>query len=296
MEATPKRDNMGRLRPGTLISYGYIGNVLTVLGQCFDVAMQERPPLLDLNPATGIRLPKQDRREMFFLDNAAAYAALRCAMHAHFRPLLDFLVGTGARYGEAARPARAPPASGRRPSLRRHPAGAEVARQEVDARPAEDAVLDPPHPAAGQAGAGAASTGRGQGAGGLRVQHGRGQARRPAAPRQLPQAVLEGGRGRRRRRRAEGHPYPRPAAHPLLCAGEAPVVVAKRLGHSSTTTTQDIYGHITTESDDRAITIVDGLLPDVLARDEQGATVVTLSPAEEQMPEFDIDDADDLAA
>ncbi|MBB3082721.1 site-specific integrase [Geodermatophilus sabuli] len=82
----------------------------------------------------------------------------------------------------------------------------------------------------------------------------------------------------------------------LLCAGEAPIVVAKRLGHSSTTTTQDVYGHITTESDDRATTIVDGLLPDVLARDEQGATVVTLTPAEEQMPEFDIDDADDLAA
>jgi GAF domain-containing protein len=38
---------------------------------------------------------------MFFL-NAAAYAALRGAMNAHFHALLDFLVGTGARYGEAA--------------------------------------------------------------------------------------------------------------------------------------------------------------------------------------------------
>jgi integrase len=39
---------------------------------------------------------------MHFLNDAAAYAALRSAMHDHFGPLLDFLVGTGARYGEAA--------------------------------------------------------------------------------------------------------------------------------------------------------------------------------------------------
>jgi hypothetical protein len=39
---------------------------------------------------------------MHFLKDAAAYAALRGAMQCHFQPLLDFLVGTGARYGEAA--------------------------------------------------------------------------------------------------------------------------------------------------------------------------------------------------
>jgi hypothetical protein len=59
--------------------------------------LDERPPLLDINPARGIRLPKQDRREMHFLNNAAAYAALWEAMHPHFRPLLDFL--TPLRWG-----------------------------------------------------------------------------------------------------------------------------------------------------------------------------------------------------
>jgi integrase len=101
MKATPKRNDQGRLRPGTPLSYKFIKNVLVVLGQCFELALEERSPLLDIDPARGIRLPKQDRREMFFLNDAAAYA-LREAMHPHFRPLLDFLVGTGARYGEAA--------------------------------------------------------------------------------------------------------------------------------------------------------------------------------------------------
>ena len=39
---------------------------------------------------------------MHFLENAAAYQLLSAAMDEHFRPLLDFLVGTGARFGEAA--------------------------------------------------------------------------------------------------------------------------------------------------------------------------------------------------
>jgi integrase len=82
----------------------------------------------------------------------------------------------------------------------------------------------------------------------------------------------------------------------LLSAGVAPLVVAARLGHSSATTTQNVYGHVTTEADDRAIDIVDGQLPEVLARDDEGATVIQLSEAEERLPEFDIDDEDDVAA
>ncbi|MGY2084311.1 tyrosine-type recombinase/integrase [Blastococcus sp. SYSU DS0539] len=82
----------------------------------------------------------------------------------------------------------------------------------------------------------------------------------------------------------------------LLSAGVAPLVVAARLGHSSATTTQNVYGHITTEADDRAIDIVDGRLPEVLARDDAGATVIELTAAEQRLPEFDIDDEDDVAA
>ena len=83
----------------------------------------------------------------------------------------------------------------------------------------------------------------------------------------------------------------------LLSAGVAPLVVAARLGHSSATTTQNVYGHITTEADDRAIDIVDGRLPEVLARDDEGATLVELTADEERLPVFeDIDDEDDVAA
>jgi hypothetical protein len=74
------------------------------------------------------------------------------------------------------------------------------------------------------------------------------------------------------------------------------VVVAARLGHSSATTTQNVHGHITAEADDRAIGVVDGRLPAVLARDKQGATVLQLTAVDKQLPEFDIDDEDDLAA
>jgi integrase len=82
----------------------------------------------------------------------------------------------------------------------------------------------------------------------------------------------------------------------LLSAGVAPLVVAARLGHSSATTTQNVYGHVTVEANDQAIDIVDGRLPEVLARDDEGATVIQLSEAEQRLPEFDIDDEDDVAA
>jgi len=299
METTPKRDNMKRLRPGTVLSYAYIEKVLTVLGQCFQLAIEERPPLLDVNPARGIRLPKQDRREMHFLDDAAAYAALRDAMHEHFRPLLDFLVGTGARYGEAAGllvrhlhlDAARPYVDIRlalkwrgkkwklgRPktksSIRRillSPKLVEVLRPRVLGKSPDDYVFnmvegkrnDPLH-------------------------HGNFRNRYwaeavTAASAGVPQAMRI-------------HDLRHTHAAWLLCAGEAPVVVAKRLGHSSTTTTQDVYGHITTESDDRAINIIDGRLPDVLVRDTKGATLLTLTMEESRLPEFDIDDDDDLAA
>jgi integrase len=299
MEVTPKRDNMGRLRPGTVLSYAYIKKVLTVLGQCFQLAIEERPPLRDVNPARGIRLPKQDRREMHFLDDAAAYAALRDAMHEHFRRLLDLLVGTGARYGEAAgllvrhlhldaarlyvdirlaRKWRGKKWKLGRPktksSIRRillSPKLVEVLRPRILGKGPDDYVFnmvegkpsDPLHH------------------GNFRNRYWAEAVR--AASTGVPQAMRI-------------HDLRHTHAAWLLCAGEAPVVVAKRLGHSSTTTTQDVYGHITTESDDRAITIIDGRLPDVLARDAQGATPLKLTMEENRLPEFDIDDDDDLAA
>jgi hypothetical protein len=89
MLAKERRNNAGRPIAGALLSMKFVDNVLTVLGQCFDLAVTERPALLEVNPAKEIRLPKHDRREMHFLDDAATYATLRGAMTVHFQPLLD---------------------------------------------------------------------------------------------------------------------------------------------------------------------------------------------------------------
>jgi integrase len=102
MLAKERRNNVGRPIAGSVLSIKFIKNVKAVLSQCFDFAIEQRPAPIEVNPARGIRLPKQDRREMHFLQDEQAYLELRCQMHAHFQPVLDFLVGTGARYGEAA--------------------------------------------------------------------------------------------------------------------------------------------------------------------------------------------------
>ena len=102
MLAKERRNNVGRPIAGSVLSIKFIKNVKAVLSQCFDFAIEQRPAPIEVNPARGIRLPKQDRREMHFLQDEQAYLALRCQLHAHFQPVLDFLVGTGARYGEAA--------------------------------------------------------------------------------------------------------------------------------------------------------------------------------------------------
>jgi integrase len=84
----------------------------------------------------------------------------------------------------------------------------------------------------------------------------------------------------------------------LLSAGVSIYLVARRLGHSSTSTTIDIYGHLTTEAMDGVLEVVDQHLPDVvdLETARKKAEQVRLTAVEKQLPEFDIDDWDDLAA
>jgi integrase len=58
---------------------------------------------LPKNPAKGIRLPRgqeADRAEMRLLT-PAEFAEIEAAMAEHYRPLIRFLIGTGARWGEA---------------------------------------------------------------------------------------------------------------------------------------------------------------------------------------------------
>lgn len=52
------------------------------------------------NPCDKIRLPRWDRQEMVFLE-PGEYAILRDAVTEYWRPLVDFLVTSGARWGEA---------------------------------------------------------------------------------------------------------------------------------------------------------------------------------------------------
>ena len=66
--------------------------------------------------------------------------------------------------------------------------------------------------------------------------------------------------------------------------------------NSTITTTSDVHGHLSTEADDRALASIDRRLPAVVAVDEKGAEIVRLHRAEKQLPEFDVDDDDDLAA
>jgi len=117
MLAKERRNNVGRPIAGSVLSIKFIRNVLAVLGQCFDFAIEQRPAPIEVNPARGIRLPKQDRREMHFLQDEQAYLELRYQMHAHFQPVLDFSsapvhrpAASGLRRRRTVRPRCGPPA------------------------------------------------------------------------------------------------------------------------------------------------------------------------------------------
>jgi hypothetical protein len=58
-----RRNNVGNPMVGTVLSVKFIKNVITVLAQTFDMAIQARPALLEVNPARHIQLPKTDARE-----------------------------------------------------------------------------------------------------------------------------------------------------------------------------------------------------------------------------------------
>lgn len=292
-----KLDNQGREREGTLLSIKFISNVLTVLAACFDSVQDEIPG--HTNPARRVCLPKQDRREMFFLVDAAAYARLRMSIEPHFRPLLDFLVGTGARYGEAAGllvrnldlDASVPHVNIRqalkwrgkkwklgRPKTRSSrrridlpPKLVEVLRALVQGKGPDDHVFTMVE--------------------GGPLHHGNFTNRyfRPAVAAASSASLAVPARLR-------VHDLRHTHAAWLLCAGTPVIVVARRLGHSSTSTTQDVYGHVTPDADGRSVEVADRMLPEFLALDEVGAHVLPERAEEKQLPEFDIDDDDDLAA
>lgn len=78
-----------------------VKNAYGILATCLKVAMQDG--LLPVLPTQGIRLPRRTEHtstEMRFLDYDE-WDRLHAALPEHYRPLFTFLIGTGARWGEA---------------------------------------------------------------------------------------------------------------------------------------------------------------------------------------------------
>lgn len=78
-----------------------VRNAFGVLSSCLKAAALDG--LIEAAPTRGIKLPRRtdhQATEMRFLDHDE-WARLHAALPAHYRPLFTFLVGTGARWGEA---------------------------------------------------------------------------------------------------------------------------------------------------------------------------------------------------
>lgn len=87
------RNANGRMPSGKTVAnkHGYLAGALNTA--------VERGHLKS-NPCDKIRLPRWDRTEMVFLE-PPEYKVLREAISEYWRPLVDFLVTSGARWGEA---------------------------------------------------------------------------------------------------------------------------------------------------------------------------------------------------
>ena len=75
-----------------------VKNKRDFLSGALKAAVKDR--VIGHNPAEDVRNPRWDRREMVFLTTAE-FQTLLAAVPAHWRPLVEFLVATGARWSEA---------------------------------------------------------------------------------------------------------------------------------------------------------------------------------------------------
>jgi integrase len=100
-----------RLRNGNPASGKTVGNKHGYLAGALNVAVQRGH--LKANPCDHVDLPSWDRAEMCFLE-PDEYQIVRAAVTEYWRPLVDFLVVSGARWSEATalRPADVNRASG----------------------------------------------------------------------------------------------------------------------------------------------------------------------------------------
>lgn len=240
--------------------HGYLAGALN---------MAVRRGLIPGNPCDHTKLPRWDRAEMVFLE-ADEYAVLKAAVPEYWRPLVEFLVTSGARWSEA---------TALRPS-------------DVDRRACTVRIVK------------AWKTG----AGGYRL--GVPKTKKSVRTINIPRVVVDSltysgewlftnsGRGRRNEdgpvrihsftpnvwtpavdRAIEAGLAKRPRIHDLrhtcaswlIQAGRPLPAVQAQLGHESITTTSDIYGHLDRSSgQDNA---------DVLAAVISGRSAATVSPS-----------------
>lgn len=205
--------------------------------------------LIPANPCARVRLPRWNRQEIMFLSKED-YAQLKNALTEYWRPLVEFLVSTGCRFGEAA--ALQPAHVDRKAHTVRivqawkySSAGYEIgvpktkrSVRTINVDPALLEQLDYSH----------AWLFVNRDGGPVRIHGFHPRVWRPAVER----SGLD--------------PWPR--IHDLrhthaswLIAGNVPLpVIQRRLGHESITTTIDLYGHLDRSADKLAAEAIKGFI------------------------------------
>jgi hypothetical protein len=98
----PTHDRSGNPVPGTVLADKTRRNIEALVSQIFNFALRYDPlPLLGRNPCTPLGLTVPEAVECVWLERSAAELLLAC-LDPHFVVLVQFLLGTGVRWGEAA--------------------------------------------------------------------------------------------------------------------------------------------------------------------------------------------------
>lgn len=98
----PTHDRSGNPVPGTVLADKPRRNIEALVSQIFNFALRYDPlPLLGRNPCTPLGLTVPEAVECVWLERSAAELLLAC-LDPHFVVLVQFLLGTGVRWGEAA--------------------------------------------------------------------------------------------------------------------------------------------------------------------------------------------------
>jgi hypothetical protein len=100
--AKPRLYGSGKSIEGSHLSGKMIRNIVAHLNSVFEWALDTDDTLAIRNPCRGLSLASVTRREMLWLSDPAAYPSLRAELPPFWRALVDFLIGTGVRVGEAA--------------------------------------------------------------------------------------------------------------------------------------------------------------------------------------------------